>query len=360
MFYPSFSSVRGTSSTKSPCGAKELEVGQCGRGPGTGWWQDLSGELSNGGGTALWPIRLILYIQNIASQLSLCGGKYVTSSILKTAKMVQLKMHFLPSFNQVRFDFIFESGDMAASFHSEVKSNWEELRLPKAVKRCTFLFTEEAFGFGQEPVLSEDDLFSMTSQAQQLFRFFIKCQVFEEGGNIFVRFNNLSDLNLFLYNKVKSADRRTLGTLRQYVSARRMRCDDSGQFRLFSVDLQKPFDSEMDFEVKEGELDGKKVTFLCFATKFDLFKFFISEDAKTIQYLDIDPGLIEEIDIQEECSVDTSIWEVEVKEDQVAKNVEAFNTCQFMHMILQEKLVQGWKLCQVFQLKIGHVSILKL
>ena len=30
----------------------------------------------------------------------------------------------------------------------------------------TFLYTEEVFGFGQDSVLSEEDLLSMTSQAQ--------------------------------------------------------------------------------------------------------------------------------------------------------------------------------------------------
>ena len=276
---------------------------------------------------------------------------------------------------QVRLDFIFESGEMATSFQTEAKSNWEELRLPAAVKRFTFLFTEEAFGFGQEPVLSEEDLLSMTSQAQQLFRFFIKCEVFDERGNIFVRFNNLSDLNLFLYNKVKLADRRTLGTLRQKLTSRRMRCDDSGQFRLFSMDLEKrsplePIDPEMACKIKEGEIDGKKVTFLCFANKLDLFKFFISEDAKTIQYLDIDPGLIEEMDVGKDgdslYGEDTSLLGVEVEEE-LERNFESFNSCQCTHMTLQEQLVQGWKLCLISQLKVGcvkasqsHQSIIKL
>ena len=102
----------------------------------------------------------------------------------------------------------------------------------------TFLYTEEVFGFGQDSVLSEEDLLSMTSQAQKLFRFFIKCQVFEEMGNIWTRFNNLSDLNLFLYNEVKLADRKTLGALRKYMTLRRLRRDSCGQFRLFSLDLE--------------------------------------------------------------------------------------------------------------------------
>lgn len=251
----------------------------------------------------------------------------------------------------MRLDFIFESGEMATSFQSEVKCNWEELRLPAAVKRRSFLFTEEAFGFGQEPVLSEEDLLSMASQAQQLFRFFIKCEVFDERGTIFIRFNNLSDLNLFLYNKVRLADRRTLGALRQHVTLRRMRCDDSGLFRLFSLDLEErsplvPIDPEIALEIKEGELDGKKVTFLCFANKLDLFKFFISEDAKTIQYLDIDPGLIEEIGDRKDdgdafSGRETSIWRVQVEEE-LERNFESFNSCQYM--TLQKKLVQGWKL----------------
>ena len=258
---------------------------------------------------------------------------------------------------QVRVDFIFESGEMAASFQCEVKSSWEELRLPTAVNRRTFLYTEEAFGVGLEPMLSEEDLLSMTSQAQQLFRFFIKCEVVEEGGKIWIRFNNLSDLNLFLYNKVKLADRRTLGTLRQYVTSRRFRCDDSGQFRLFSRDLEKrnplvPIESltpEVAFQIKELEVDGKKEgTFLSFANKLDLFKFFISEDAKTIQYLDIDPGLIEEIDMVEDgdsCfKKETSPWGVEVVEEELLRrNVESFNNCQYTQMALQERLEQGWK-----------------
>ena len=149
---------------------------------------------------------------------------------------------------------------MAASFHTVVERSWEELRLPKAVKHRTFLYTEQAFGFGNEPVLSESDLLAMTSQAQQLFRFFIKFEVFEESGNVLIRFNNLSDLNLFLYNKVKLADQRTLGTLRQNVTSRKLRSDDSGQFRLFSIDLGK-----QNLGVSDTQIDS--IQYLNFAKK---------------------------------------------------------------------------------------------
>ena len=57
-------------------------------------------------------------------------------------------------------------------------------------------------------------------------------------GNIWTRFNNLSDLNLFFYNEVKLADRKTLGALRKYMTLRRLRRDSCGQFRLFSLDLE--------------------------------------------------------------------------------------------------------------------------
>ena len=96
--------------------------------------------------------------------------------------------------------------------------------------------------------------------------------------------------------------------------------------RLFSPDLEKrnplvPVESltpEVAFEIKEGEVGGKKGSFLCFANKLDLFKFFISEDAKTIQYLDIDPGQIEEkgIGVDEDscCGEETSFCGADVEE----------------------------------------------
>ena len=241
---------------------------------------------------------------------------------------------------------------MAASFHTVVERSWEELRLPKAVKHRTFLYTEQAFGFGNEPVLSESDLLAMTSQAQQLFRFFIKFEVFEESGNVLIRFNNLSDLNLFLYNKVKLADQRTLGTLRQNVTSRKLRSDDSGQFRLFSIDLGKQ-NPPVSFDIKEREVDGtKEGTFLCFPNKLDLFKFLISEDAKKIKYLKIDPELIEEVDEvdmdvrYEDCCFKgyTDVWRFEVEEE-LERNAECFNIWQGTQLVLQEQLVRDWKLC---------------
>ena len=62
---------------------------------------------------------------------------------------------------------------------------------------------------------------------------------------------------------------------------------------------------EVDFEIKESiteEGERKKGVFLCFASKLDLFKFFTSEGAKTIEYLDIDSSLIEDIETEKESN----------------------------------------------------------
>ena len=73
MFAPSFSYVGGTSSTRSPCGARKLEVVQCGKGFGTGWWLELSRKLSSGGGTARCPIRLVFCFHYISSFNYVCA-----------------------------------------------------------------------------------------------------------------------------------------------------------------------------------------------------------------------------------------------------------------------------------------------
>ena len=127
--------------------------------------------------------------------------------------------------------------------------------------------------------------------------------------------------------------------------------DSSGQFRLFSEDLEKrnplvPICSlvpEVDFEIKESineEGERKKGVFLCFASKLDLFKFFTSEGAKTIEYLDIDSSLIEDIETEKEA--ESSSWGVEVGKE-FDKNIEHFNSCCFSQKILHDLMVQSWK-----------------
>ena len=99
----------------------------------------------------------------------------------------------------------------------------------------------------------------------------------------------------------------------------------------------------MNFEVKESETEGverKKGAFLCFATKLDLFKFFTSEDAKTIEYLDIDSSLIEDIETDKEA--ESSSWGVEV-EKEFLKNIENFNSYHFSQKIVHDLMVQSWK-----------------
>ena len=99
----------------------------------------------------------------------------------------------------------------------------------------------------------------------------------------------------------------------------------------------------MDFEIKEStteEGERKKGVFLCFASKLDLFKFFTSEGAKTIEYLDIDSSLIEDIETEKEA--ESSSWGVEVGKE-FEKNIEHFNSCCFSQKILHDLMVQSWK-----------------
>jgi len=83
-------------------------------------------------------------------------------------------------------------------------------------------------------------------------------------------------------------------------------------------------------------VERKKGAFLCFATKLDLFKFFTSEDAKTIEYLDIDSSLIEDIETDKEA--ESSSWGVEV-EKEFLKNIENFNSYYFSQKIVHDLMV---------------------
>ena len=89
------------------------------------------------------------------------------------------------------------------------------------MKWQSFSHTEEEVGWGDEPVLKEQDIVAMTEEmlkGRNFFRYtcdvvrliegticshFVSCQaVKDEKGQVICRFNNISDLNLLLFNKV--------------------------------------------------------------------------------------------------------------------------------------------------------------
>jgi len=117
-----------------------------------------------------------------------------------------------------------------------------------------------------------------------------------------VRFDNISDLNLFLFNKSRHQSEQTLGTLRRVVSFLTLVSDDEGFFRLqahtknpilqeqqtqfgFSVRPMNPGDTA---DTCNGDLH------LLFKSKLKLMKFFVSKIGKQINILRFDENFIVE------------------------------------------------------------------
>merc|ERR1712096_182659 len=68
------------------------------------------------------------------------------------------------------------------------------------------------------------------------FSHFLTCKVITEDHKILFRFNSISDINLFLYNKCYDPRKRTLGLLRENQEQLRVLPDNDGRFSLVSSD----------------------------------------------------------------------------------------------------------------------------
>merc|ERR1719239_1305017 len=139
----------------------------------------------------------------------------------------------------VRMDFVFPEEEAAKRFLSVSGEMRREVMKEEEVKWQSFSHTEEEVGYGEEPVLREQDIVAMTEETlkgNNFFSHFVSCQAVEdEKGQVVCRFNNISDLNLLLFNKVKAPNRRVVGNFRSK-GTRLMEADSRKKYRLLSTD----------------------------------------------------------------------------------------------------------------------------
>ena len=117
--------------------------------------------------------------------------------------------------NQARVDKVFKSECEAREFNLKVNRS-NNLPAVKLVMR-TFLFSEEELDFKQDPVLTELDVLHIVKfdRLKNLFRHFLTCDVVTDDNKIVFIFNTTADVNLFLYNKCRDPNKRTIGKFRQ-------------------------------------------------------------------------------------------------------------------------------------------------
>ena len=128
-------------------------------------------------------------------------------------------------------------------------------------------------------------------------------------GRVCFRFRSLSDLNLFLFNKVgrnrlswhtrpswqvSDAGRRSLGRLASGGTRRRLVADASGHFRLLTRSGALAEHLLADHAILAARQQGGKGLVLSFPSRIGLWSFFASEEAKNIKHLVVDETLIEE------------------------------------------------------------------
>jgi len=196
--------------------------------------------------------------------------------------------------NQARVDVVFNSESEAREFNLRVNRS-KNLPSVKLAMR-TFLFSEEELGYKQEPVLTELDILHIVKfdQLKNLFRHFLTCKVVTDDNKIVFRFNSTADVNLFLYNKCRDPNKRTIGMFRQDQEQLRLLPDRDGMYSLMVTheklkgwDLR---DLEKKFKFGQKILGGSK--YFQFENKVDLYTYFASEDAKNLATVEVHPAQI--------------------------------------------------------------------
>jgi hypothetical protein len=320
----------------------------------------MQGRTSFGGAMWAWAWSRLVSAASEAGTVKYMSHSTVGNQVLgKVCASVALTCS-----HQVRMDFVLGGEEQAQAFCGEARRLRSELPRP-FVRPFVFLLSERDFGYCCQPVLEEEDLLSLTGQCQHLFRrvaafgpsgnsscfhrHAIRCNVKLVEGKITCRFSNLSDVNLFLHNKVdtvstvesnlvtaasqeKHASKRNLGQLRAGVVQRELVPDSQGLFKLFSIEsgaiqlltvfkviftpaLEFEFPLEemagrFHFEVRNANEHGMDGKYFCFNSKLDMFLFFASEESKGIDHLRI---------------ADNHIIDMEVKsvyDKQLAKTIE--------------------------------------
>ena len=192
---------------------------------------------------------------------------------------------------------MFGSESEAREFNLEVNRT-KTLSAVKVSMR-TFLFYEVELDFKQDPVLTEQDVLHIVKfdRLRNLFRHFLTCNVGTEDNKIVFRFNTIADVNLFLYNKCRDPNKRTIGKFRQDQEQLSLLPGKNEKFSLVVYHSKmKSWDwahLEKKFKFRQKMLGGVK--HVQFDNKIDLYTFFASEDAKNFDTLEVLPAqLIED------------------------------------------------------------------
>lgn len=196
--------------------------------------------------------------------------------------------------NQARYDVVFQNEQQAKRFNTNV-ANYKTL--PEKVYVRSFLYSEVEFAYNQAPVLTEMDILQIvkTDQVENLFKHFLTCSVGDENDTIVFKFNTLADVNLFLYNKCGSPNRRVLGMFRNNQEQLCLLADSDGTFSLrvkHDPNNEGVYCKSWCWEQLEKKFGfnyehlGDYVN-LKFKAKLDLYTFYASVEAKTCQSVEI-------------------------------------------------------------------------
>eukprot|EP00092_Neocalanus_flemingeri_P015023 GFUD01016226.1.p1 GENE.GFUD01016226.1~~GFUD01016226.1.p1 ORF type:complete len:430 (+),score=131.29 GFUD01016226.1:53-1342(+) len=238
---------------------------------------------------------------------------------------------------QVRLDYCFHQPTEASLFYKQMISLQKSHSQPKLLY---YIQTESELGYQHRAVLTEQDLLTIHSPVycRNIFRTTIPIRVEQEEGTVAYHFNSVTDVNMFLFSKSNSHDTMTLGLLRMKIVPKKFVADDEGFYRLFTEDkmISPEFGEKNKFKIKprlepvEDSLLGGSL--LLFSTKFDLFKFLVSDDAADLIHLTFDETKIienceqtgENIDnfVRQENSKDPFLKERNVRDVVVAENEE--------------------------------------
>jgi len=223
-------------------------------------------------------------MQKLLNDLSECSRRISKSDVFESRSTLDG--------NQARLDLVFKSESEARDFNLKVNRS-KNLPPVKLILR-TFLFSEEELDFKQEPVLTELDVLQIVKfdQVKNLFRHFPTCDVFADDNKIVFRFNTTADVNLFLYNKCRDPNKRTIGKFRQDQEQLRLLPDIDGLYSLMVTDdRMKDWDwriFQKKFKLSQKILGGVK--YFQFENKADLYTFFASEDAKNLTSVEVHPA----------------------------------------------------------------------
>ena len=159
------------------------------------------------------------------------------------------------------------------------------------------IFMSSFLGYQHDPVLTEEEILNVHSPEgyQNVFRTGVPIKVAEDvkTGNISFVFEEVIQLNTFLFDRCNKRTASTFGQLKKRVKPLRLMAATDGLFKLITKEkasVVERFQVKCNFIVEE-HLSHRS---LCFSKRVDMFRFMISKEAIHLGTLHIDPQNIVE------------------------------------------------------------------